>query len=282
MAVDANTLTSSVSSQLNAETIGQFINQQFLPGLLSGNPLYVVATGIVLLIVLAVVFKVTLWVLALVKRILLFLIVLGAGALFFIKFGDRLQTLSVQRLSTETLLLGIAGITLFIIALFISILSLRAHAKRVPVQESASPAQQPPFQPTMAQPPRMLTTQALVSQFRNDRSLLAVISYVIIAEFGIFSSKTIAAPNPNVGMMFAAIFLGAALVFIKVSYNNYVKGLVHLIVACIFAAGLSILLGHYWASIPLEVLLSVEYFRTSALVAFITGIAVSLLMGQKS
>jgi len=44
---------------------------------------------------------------------------------------------------------------------------------------------------------------------------------------------------------------------------------------------LSLILGYFWVNYPLEVLFSIEYFKTSCLVALITGMAVSLIMGSK-
>jgi len=45
--------------------------------------------------------------------------------------------------------------------------------------------------------------------------------------------------------------------------------------------GLSIVLGNLWAEIAIEQLLSVDYFMTPALVAAVTGVAISLFMGSK-
>ncbi len=114
----------------------------------------------------------------------------------------------------------------------------------------------------------------------KDRNLTSVISLLIIAQFGIFTSKTISAPNADVGMMLVGGFLLAAFFFIRNTYSSYKKGLAHLMVAAIAAFAISIVLGHYWGQIPFETLLSQEYFATDAAVAFITSIAVSLLMGN--
>jgi hypothetical protein len=73
----------------------------------------------------------------------------------------------------------------------------------------------------------------------------------------------------------------AAFIFIKTTYYSYAVGLGHLAVGAIFGIVLSIGLGHLWVGTPLELLLSLEYFATNSLVAFITGLAVSLFMGSK-
>ena len=71
------------------------------------------------------------------------------------------------------------------------------------------------------------------------------------------------------------------MLFIRNTYSSYKKGLAHLIVAAVAAFAISVVLGHYWSQIPLKTLLSQSYFATDAAVAFITSIAVSLLMGNK-
>jgi hypothetical protein len=45
---------------------------------------------------------------------------------------------------------------------------------------------------------------------------------------------------------------------------------------------LSLILGYFWGGIPLDQLFSLNYFATDALVALITGIALSLFMGSIS
>ena len=60
------------------------------------------------------------------------------------------------------------------------------------------------------------------------------------------------------------------------------RSALNLAVALIIGFALSVLLGHFWGGIPLEILLSMEYFTTDSLVAFVTGISVALFMGSKS
>lgn len=60
------------------------------------------------------------------------------------------------------------------------------------------------------------------------------------------------------------------------------KSLVEVIAFMIVAAiAVSILLGHFWAQIPLDLLLSQRYFATASMVAAVTGIAFSLLIGGR-
>jgi hypothetical protein len=115
----------------------------------------------------------------------------------------------------------------------------------------------------------------------KEKSLLAVLAYLLVAEFGVFSSFTTAAPNPTVGLAFFVVFLGGALLFLRNNYKDYNQGLKHLGVAVLAGFALSVILGHYWNAIPLADLFSVKYFATSSLVALVTGVAVSLVLGSK-
>ena len=75
--------------------------------------------------------------------------------------------------------------------------------------------------------------------------------------------------------------MAAALIFIKLVYHDYNTGLKHLGVAFVLGFALSLVLGHFWGGIPLDTLLSVNYFGSDALVALITGISLSLFMSSK-
>ena len=54
----------------------------------------------------------------------------------------------------------------------------------------------------------------------NEKSLLAVLVYLIVAQFGVFSSPTLSAPNVQVGMMFFMIFIVGIIIFTKSTYKN--------------------------------------------------------------
>jgi len=264
------------------QAASEFVTAEFLPGLMAFDPVYIGATLAVfgvLLIFLLMLFKVRSWVVLLVKKLLLLGIVVALGYLTLSNLPEKLSVDGLQQAPITNVILALVGGVFFLIALVISLSSLFSHSKKRSEPEQV--ASVPPIQPTTIRQPQMFTTQALKAQITNDRSLLAVIGYVIIAEFGIFSSPTMSAPNPNVGMLFFGVFFVGAFIFIKTSYKKYLKGVAHLFIATIFAVGLSVFLGHLWAEIPLEVLLSIGYFGTNALVAVVTGIAVSLLMGSK-
>ncbi|MCK9580828.1 MAG: hypothetical protein M0Q92_10330 [Methanoregula sp.] len=120
-----------------------------------------------------------------------------------------------------------------------------------------------------------------VTSLKNDQSLGAVIAYLVIAQFGVFSSMTIPAPSFQVGVAFFALFIIAGLFFIHFTYRDYRTGLRHLVSAILVGAIIAIVLGHFWGNIPLDQLISPAFFESSALVALVTGLALSLFMGGK-
>lgn len=116
---------------------------------------------------------------------------------------------------------------------------------------------------------------------KADKSLLSVLTFMIVAQFGVFSSQTIAAPNAQIGLsLFVAFSLGAFL-FIKQSYKKYSTGVMHLLFTLIVGFALSVFLGSAWNKIPVTDLLSLAYFKTDSLIALISGMALSLFAGSK-
>jgi len=244
------------------------------------------------------------WLIGVVKRFFLFLIVALSTGMFFHSFQDKIFAAEPDLVLVAS---GIAGVVFALIALSISLISIKrewrksrkekiadiksemkqivAEQFKEEVKKGQEKQAMPELTATQAQSPQMLTKQGfskanILASF-HDRSLLAVLSYMVVAEFGVISGVTISAPNETVGLIFFAAFLVAALVFIKSTYHNYLKGIRHLFAALLIGLGLSILLSHIWLSVPLELLFSLNYFKTNALVALVTGLAVSLFMGSK-
>jgi hypothetical protein len=261
--------------------------------------------GIIVAFVLLILFiELAAWLIGLIKKFFLFVIVAASTLLFFFSFHDKIF---VENPDITLVIAGILGIVFAVIALAISLISLKrewqkpkeekiadlkSEMKRLVVEQYENELDdksvkeaRPEATPTQVQSPQFFSKQALqpkniLASF-HDRSLLAVLSYMVVAEFGVISGVTISAPNENVGLIFFALFLVAALVFIKSTYHNYLTGIKHLFIALAIGTALSIILSHVWLSEPLEVLLSLSYFKTNALVALVTGLAVSLFMGSK-
>lgn len=261
--------------------------------------------GIIVCFVLVVLLvELAAWLIGLIKRFFLFLIVAVSTLLFFFSFQDKIF---VAEPDLTLVVSGVIGVLFAFVALLISVLSikrewqkpkeekisdLKSEMKRLVVERfegelegKVTTQARPEITPTQVQSQGMLTRQALnpkniLASF-HDRSLLAVLSYMVVAEFGVISGVTISAPNESVGLLFFAMFLIAALLFIKSTYHNYLTGLKHLFVALLIGAALSVILSNVWLNVPLEELLALNYFKTNALVALVTGLAVSLFMGSK-
>jgi hypothetical protein len=211
----------------------------------------------------------------------------------------------LEGITLKTIILGAAGAVIGILAIFIalyvalhSILRLQREpegAEPSPPAETGVPA--PSLIGTAAEPrdktlvpaektasrPSLSTTMKEKLSFeslKSDKHIGAVIAYIIIAEFGVFSSKTSAAPTIEAGLMFFIAFLLASVVFIRLTYHDYGRGIRHLAAALVIGGVLSVILGYFWGGIPLDQLLSLSYFATDALVALITGLALSLFMGS--
>lgn len=126
---------------------------------------------------------------------------------------------------------------------------------------------------------KTLREELSLGAIRDDKRIGIVIAYIVIAEFGVFSSKTIAAPTIQAGLLFFVGFMLASIVFVRLTYRDYWKGLRHLGAALVIGGILSLVLGFFWGNIPLDHLLSIQYFATDSLVALVTGLALSLFMG---
>ncbi len=279
--------------------------QQFLPALINLDSSAIAIAGITVIVafvLLIIVIKLFSWLLSFIKRFILFLIVLASLLAFFVRFQSELF---IDPPNLFVLGIGTIGVIFAVVALIISLLSvkrewtkarpLKMGEIREDVKEAVETELQkelakeakaaPAITPTQLQSPAMLTRQALsprkLLESFHDRSLLAVLSYMVVAQFGVFSGVTVSAPNELVGIIFFGLFLVAAFIFIKTTYHNYLTGIRHLIIALVVGGSLSILLGFIWAEIPIEQLLSLAYFQSTSLVALVTGLAVSLFMGSK-
>jgi ABC-type multidrug transport system fused ATPase/permease subunit len=223
------------------------------------------------------------------KKVFLLAIVSVAFYNFMVELLSRLAT---EGATQQNVTFGVAGLVIgflaFVTALYAALYSLRdmhvswgqtddqdkVDGQTREVKEKAD--DEVPFEAPA------LSDVFSVNTIKNDKSLGAVLTYLVIAEFGVFSSKTIAAPTEAVGVGFFAAFLVAAVLFIRQSYNDFNKGVRHLGVAVLLGGILSILLGHYWGNHPMSTLLGAGYFATDSLVALVTGLSLSLFMGSKS
>ncbi len=116
---------------------------------------------------------------------------------------------------------------------------------------------------------------------QNEKSLLAVLIYLVVAQFGVFSSPTLSAPNIQVGIMFFVIFIVGIIIFTKSTYKNTKTAVIYFSVTFLVALVLSFALGVLWGKNSFAQLFSPEFFTSDSLVAMITGMGVSLFAGSK-
>lgn len=265
----------------------------------SGNLFAIIAGLIILYCIVILLKKFTHFVAPGAKKIFIFVIIAIAAYIFLKDFLLRLVT---EGLTPDNMIFGFIGLLCGILAVGIALDKAIKSYKRGRKQRSgketvgadpeiryrASPShywEDIPAQPPASQPhPSEEDHQQSIIPFLNtnkDNSVGMVIIYLIIAEFGIFSSKTIAAASAESGFYFFVIFMAAAFIFIKLTYHNYLRGLRHFALVTILGFGLSIILGHFWGGISIETLISMQYFSSDALVALITGISLSLFMSNK-
>lgn len=234
------------------------------------------------------------------KKIFILLIIVIAAYIFFQNFLLRILT---EGLTLDNIIFGFGGLLCGILAVTVALHgAVKSYkkgkeeklAQTAPGTAPPGPAPYPVYPPgypgeyngAAGYPPQQppAESQQSVIPFLNltkDNSVGMVIIYLIIAEFGIFSSKTIAAVSSEMGFYFFLIFMVAAFIFIKLTYHDYLKGLRHFAVVTLLGFILSVILGHFWGGIPIDTLLSMDYFGSDALVALITGIALSLFMSSK-
>jgi len=243
---------------------------------LAGNVFAVSILLIAVYISIVVVNKLTEFIVLFLRRVILLVIVTLALYQFTLMFLDKL---SVEGATVDTLLFGGAGLLVGLAAVIFS-----AHAMFRSLSHPRKPGEEPKKAAgsddgdVEEKPPEPTST---LSALREDKKLGLVVAYLVVAEFGVISSKTISAPDVQVGVGFFIVFLLAALFFISQSYSSMGRGLRHFAVVFILGAVLSVILGHYWGGYSLQELLSETYFVTDSMVAFVTGIAVSLFMGSK-
>ncbi len=263
---------------------------------LSGDVFAVAAILMAFYLAIFVINQLTGLIIFVLKKLVLLVIVLLAFYQFLITL---LAKASAEGLTQGTVMFGVVGFSAGFIALIIAVYAAIASFRDIrlgaePTPAPAPAAKQPPEsgepEAVMKPPAERSKGQSLSEDFKqvfsvntlkDDRTLGAILAYLVVAEFGVFSSKTIAAPSALVGLGFFAAFMIAAVLFISQSYSDKRRGMHHFIIAFVVGGMLSLLLGHFWGNYPLEQLFSLGYFATDSLVAFVTGIALSLFMGSR-
>jgi len=257
-----------------------------LPSLILQGDIAAITIGsIIFLVTIFLVNKITTLMLNFIKKTI-FLFITGLAVYYLsLEFYTRLSTMGP---TLGTILLGLSGVLISVFGVYLSIRSWFSGAKESfkGLRYGPSLAQEPteekkPDESVIEKEIKGLKREFSLQMLKQDKNLLSVLVYLIIGQFGIFSSPTVAPPSPELGLVFFGLFLLGALLFVKQTYKNFRRGLFHLIMALIFGIILSLVLGYFWSGIPLGTLFSLQYFGTSCVVAVITGMAVSLIMSGK-
>jgi len=264
-----------------------------LPGLiLQGDFVAITISSIIFLVALFIVNKITSLMLILIKKTI-FLLITGL-AVYYLATDFHIRLLA-SGLTLETIVFGVFGVLIGLFGIFLSIKTWFSGAKESfgEIKYGSDFASKDKGLEIKSEDEQGIEKQDIITELKglknefslqmikHDKNLLSVLVYLIIGQFGIFSSPTIAPPNPQLGLTFFFLFLFGAVIFVRQTYKNFRIGLLHLIIALFFGLLLSLILGYFWGGIELSTLFSFQYFGTSCVVAVITGMAVSLIMGGK-
>ena len=278
-------------TQLTLTNTTNFVNfaQSYaysLPNLiLQGDLLAIIMGSIVFLVALFLVNKITSLILTFIKKTI-FLFITGL-AVYYLTTEVYARVL-ISGFTAETIIFSLVGLLVGIFGIFLSFRSWFSGAKESIQKIKHGPEitqkyvkEESPEKESILTELKGLKNEFSLQMIKQDKNLLSVLVYLIIGQFGIFSSPTVAPPNPQLGLVFFGLFLLGALFFVRQTYKNFKTGFLHLIVALTFGIVLSLVLGYFWAGIPISTLISLQYFGTSCVIAVITGMAVSLIMGGK-
>jgi len=262
----------------------------FIDYLKSGNVIAIIIALVLFFVTILIINAVSKLLISLLKRTLLLIIILLIIYDFFPKY---LELINARGWGFSTMFIGIGAVIASGTAFYIASRSFITSAKKHILEISYRLKNREDYQLLQQQREIELKKQELKLEqenlksmfskesLENEKSLLAVLVYLIVAEFGVFSSPTLSAPNAQVGIMFFVIFMLGIIVFTKISYKDPKKAMTYFGVTFTVGLMLSFLLGLLWQKNTLGQLLSIEFFTSDSLIAMITGMGVSLFAGSK-
>ncbi|MCD6414798.1 MAG: hypothetical protein J7L23_04205 [Candidatus Diapherotrites archaeon] len=245
---------------------------------LQGDVASLVMLAIGIYISVLIINKLTKYSLKILKHVLILTVLGSAFYSILMYFLNEMQgKVDPMVLIAGIVVLAIAFIGV-VIAVYYFILNMKAERKPKEGKEekvTVTPA------PGPAGPTGIKEMLSLHGIKKGKHTLTTMLTYILIAEFGVFSSKTVHAPTPDVGLAFFIVFFIGVTIYIFRTYSNPVESLKLIFIAVVIGFVLSFILGSFWGQIGWDVLFSYSYFGTDALVAFLTGIALSLFMAGK-
>ncbi len=197
-----------------------------LPSEAVGGDVFAVSVLLILLYFTVILInKLTDIIILVLKKVILLIIVLLAFYQFLHIFSVKLGS---DGLTNDTLVFGGVGLVVGFIALMIALhaafSSLRKIRHKAREEDEAHEVKEEKRKKVEAkEKPRKPVAKEIISMksLKDDKKLGVVIAYLVVAEFGVISSKTVSAPNVTVGILFLVVFMLAALFFIYQSYSDY-------------------------------------------------------------
>ncbi len=237
-----------------------------LPNLIKAGDFTAMAVATILFLVsLIIINKITTAMMKVIESFLILTIISYASYLFINVFSTKFHAEGMTL--SNLFVLAIGGLSIAA-GLFSGVMTLLKHTKKYDkIDEEIEKINDEPIK---------LNFKELAS----DQSIGKRIIYLVISEFGVFSSKTISAPNPKVGIAIFLIFVFGATAYIMTMKNKY-KEMKFFIITLAFGIFVAVTLSLTWSSMPLKEIMSINFFDSDALVAVITGTAISLYMGGK-
>jgi hypothetical protein len=285
----ANTSTQFASSSaninatgINATTAADAITQYFMhiPSLVAQGDYVAIAICIIaIFFALVLINKISGFILFILKKFAMFLIVL-MGVIFMCIHLSKMHFAGT--LTPQYTLIAIFGLIASIIAIFVTTYSLTRRTHQHFTDNAQRYEQEEHLKDHVTYTEgKDFKDMFSIDSLKNDKSLLSVLAFIVVAEFGVFSSRTVSAPTTEAGLTIFGVFLLCSFIFIHQSYHHYARGVFHLIVSIIIGYILAVILGVYWSNYSFAEMISPFFFQTEALVAVMTGIGLSLFAGSK-
>lgn len=258
-----------------------------LQQVMQGNAVAIMIALLIFFVLILILNAISKLLLSFMKRTILFLIIILVIYDFFPRY---IELVELQGWQFSTIIIGITATTASIFGFYIASRSFVMSAKSHFLKLADKVRQKQDVHGVVLEKERkieeyrqqenikeMFSKEAL----HNEKSLLSVLVYLIVAQFGVFSSPTLSAPNVQVGIIFFSIFIVGIIIFMKSSYKNLQTAVTYFGVTFLVGLLLSFALGILWGKNTLPELLSTNFFTSDSLVAMITGMGFSLFAGSK-
>jgi len=254
---------------------------QSLPELVKSGDFTAITVSIILFLVgLIVINKITNAMMKIIESFLVLTIISYASYLFASVFMSKIE---IEGLTLESVLVLTIGILAIASGLIAGIKSIITHTSKYNLLKGNDfeNKNNSVKNNNVKEKPIELDKLMKFNSFTSDESIGKRLAYLVISEFGVFSSKTISAPTPAVGISIFLIFLIGMLLYILSSHKDKTKELRYFIITLIVSFIVSIILAATWSLYSPSNIFSLNFFSSEALVAVITGTGISMYMGGK-